>query len=448
MTTVDADTYFRVGDGLIKISTLLEGLLRALDKGLTVSQSAGLYPYGGPSWGRSFDQSAADIFEAGSTAAMACNALGIQICTAGQNLIRSENSSHPGTPDPIPDIQKGTTLTMNLHPTQLSIGGTEGNPDHWSLVEAEVTRKWADCDEKRIGDAGSLMTWYSTTTKDYATQLYTSVTTLFPADAQRDDPILAEYVDDTGAVCRAIQAHSDGASYLGLACTQVAATAKSAKDDCRTSLNLLSVILASYAADKLAAERLPASDGAEAAIDALITSNKTEYAKAISDRLGDIETKVAEAVQSNTGIYDLVSTETAALESILGRTPRSTKYIGGRDIQQNSAAGDEGERRAGIDPNAPKRKITILDRDDDDHSAIPDRIDDTNRQLTEVKNTNSIVDAKKQLLIEEQWARDNGYTMTLIVDHRTVINDPDIQGMIDTGQIELIRMELDDGPPK
>ncbi|MFI7001149.1 putative toxin [Nocardia sp. NPDC050175] len=252
-----------------------------------------------------------------------------------------------------------------------------------------------------------------TFSRDYATQLYTSVTTLFPADAQRDDPILAEYVDDTGAVCRAIQAHSDGSSYLGLACTQVAATAKSAKDDCRTSLNLLSVILASYAADKLAAERLPASDGAEAAIDALITSNKTEYAKAISDRLGDIETKVAEAVKSNTGIYDLVSTETADLESILGRTPRSTKYIGGRDIQQNSAAGDEGERRAGIDPNAPKRKITILDRDDDDHSAIPDRIDDTNRQLTEVKNTNSIVDAEKQLLIEEQWARDNGYTMTL-----------------------------------
>ncbi|WP_405159907.1 putative toxin [Nocardia sp. NBC_01499] len=448
MTTVDADTYFRVGEGLIKVSTVLEGVLRSLDKGLDVSRSAGLYPYGGPAWGRSFDQSATDVFEAGSTAAMACNALGIQIHTAGQNLVHSENGSHPGTPDPVPATPAGTTLTINLHPTQLSVGGTEGNPDHWELVESEVTRAWADCDEKRIGAAGTLMTWYSTTTKDFATQLYTSITTLFPADAQRDDPILATYVDDAGAVARAIQANSDGASYLGIACTQVAATAKSAKDDCRTSLNLLSGILITYEADKLAAERLPASDGAQAAIDALITSNKTEYAKAIAGRLGDIETKVADAVKSNTGIYTMVSSETADLESILGRTPRSTKYIGGRDVRQNSAAGDEGERRAGIDPNAPKRKITIVDRDGDAHSSIPDRIDDENHQVTEVKNTNDIAGVKEQLLIQEQWARDNGYTMTLIVDHRTQINDPDIQGMIDTGQIELIRMELDDGPPK
>ncbi|MGN2638129.1 hypothetical protein ACTD5D_18410 [Nocardia takedensis] len=58
-----------------------------------------------------------------------------------------------------------------------------------------------------------------------------------------------------------------------------------------------------------------------------------------------------------------------------------------------------------------------------------------------------MVDNKRQLLIQEQWARDNGYTYTLIVDHRTQINDPDIAGMIETGQIQLIRMELDDGSP-
>jgi len=34
--------------------------------------------------------------------------------------------------------------------------------------------------------------------------------------------------------------------------------------------------------------------------------------------------------------------------------------------------------------------------------------------------------------------------MTLVVDHRTVINDPRIQAMIDSGQIQLIRKELDD----
>ncbi|MFD4458466.1 putative toxin [Nocardia sp. NPDC058480] len=445
MTTVNPGTYYNVGGGLIKVSAILEGQLRALDRGLDVSRSAGRYPYGGSKWGRSFDQSASDLFEAGSTAAMACNALGIQIHMAGENLARSENISHPGTQTVIPVIPTGTSLTMNLHPTQLSVGGTETNPNLWELVEAEVTRKWADCDETRIGTAGELLKSHGTTTSDYATQLYVSINTLFPEDAQRDDTILAEYVQDTAFVCKAIQAHSDAANYLGIACDTVAQTAKSAKEDCRKSLKLLSAIITSYELDKIAVERLPASDGGQEYLDWMIASNKTEYAKAISDRLGNIETTVGEAVESNEGIYVMVTAEMADLKAILGRTPRSTKYIS-REAGQNSKAGKDGEARAGIDPTTRKRQIAIIDRDGEKHTSFPDRIDDENRQITEVKNTNEIAPSKQQILIQEQYARDNGYTMTLIVDHRTQINDPDIQGMIDTGQIELIRMELDDGP--
>lgn len=45
---------------------------------------------------------------------------------------------------------------------------------------------------------------------------------------------------------------------------------------------------------------------------------------------------------------------------------------------------------------------------------------------------------------EAEYARQQGYTMTLVVDHRTQINDPQIQQMIDSGQIQLVRKELDD----
>ncbi|MEV6339663.1 hypothetical protein AB0M12_33715 [Nocardia vinacea] len=55
------------------------------------------------------------------------------------------------------------------------------------------------------------------------------------------------------------------------------------------------------------------------------------------------------------------------------------------------------------------------------------------------------------VFVFEQVQPDDGFVVVavcaLIVHHPTQINDPDIQGMIGTGQIELIRMELDNGPP-
>lgn len=74
----------------------------------------------------------------------------------------------------------------------------------------------------------------------------------------------------------------------------------------------------------------------------------------------------------------------------------------------------------------------------------PDYIDRANKNVVEVKNTNEIRGNYDQIAAETEWARQQGFTMTLVVDHRTVINDPRIQAMIDSGQIQLIRKELDD----
>ncbi|MFC9892507.1 putative toxin [Nocardia sp. NPDC127579] len=451
MTKVDPGSYYLVGGLLIAASSVLENDLRELDEALDTPRSAGLYPYGGPGWAKSFDQSASDVFEAGSTAVMAANALGIQIYTAGQNVARAENNSHPGTQQAIPDVPAGTTLTRNLHPTDFSIGATEGNPDHWTIIEdvvkAKNLRVWADCDEARIADAGKHFTDYGTRNQDYADNIYRTVLDTFPAESEREDPILAGYVRDVGAVCDAIEAFSNGAKYLGLACTQVAATAKSAKDDCRLTLKLLRGLELTYEADKAVAK----NPIAEKSIDFTWDTTRTANAQTISDRLGNIEEKVKNAVSSNTGIYAMVTAELAFLSSILGRTPRSTQYIS-RPPSQNKAAGEEAELRAGIDPTLPKRKITITGQNGD-VSSIPDRIDELNHQVTEVKNVNILGEdaygpdrAVEQIKIQAQWAQENGYTHTLIVDHRTKITDPDIQRLIEEGKVELVRMELDDGP--
>ncbi|MEV0033432.1 putative toxin [Nocardia sp. NPDC050793] len=195
-------------------------------------------------------------------------------------------------------------------------------------------------------------------------------------------------------------------------------------------------------------EFLPGGARLRRNLDRAIEMNKRAYAAVIDARLGNIETKVAEAVSSNTGIYGMATEGTKVLSSILDRTPRNTDPVKFRDEHQNKAAGDEGERRAGIDPYGPKRKVfvdvTLPDGTIQTQGIIPDRIDDDTQQVTEVKNTNEINPDKQQILAETQWAKENGYTMTLIVDHRTQINSPEIQALIDSGQIQLIRKELDD----
>ncbi|WP_349239517.1 putative toxin [Nocardia sp. CC201C] len=77
-------------------------------------------------------------------------------------------------------------------------------------------------------------------------------------------------------------------------------------------------------------------------------------------------------------------------------------------------------------------------------TSVPRVVDDVNRQVMEVKNTNDIARYSDQIVIQEQWARERGYTPTLVVDHRTQIDDPVIADKIRTGQIQLLRKELDD----
>ncbi|MFF0532799.1 putative toxin [Nocardia amikacinitolerans] len=448
MTTVDSDDYYLVARKLIEASRTLETDLLDLDDGLDISRSAGLYPYGGPQWAKSFDQSLSDAFEAGGLGAIAARELGYLIHLGGNNLDVSENNSHNGPRFDPPKPPNGASLTTSPPISQLSVGGDEENPTFWSLVDDFVTKVWADCDEARIGTVGDQLNTYGTKKNQLANTLYTEVTGAFPEAAQAEDPVLDAYVDDVANVCTAIAATADAATYLSFACKGVAETAKSAKDDCRTSLRLLAAIVASYEADKIPTYILPGGSRMRRNLDRAIEMNKRAYAAVIDARLGNIETKVTEAVGSNTGIYGMVTEGTRVLSSILDRTPRNTDPVKFRDEQQNKAAGDEGERRAGIDPYGPKRKVfvdvTMPDGTIQTQGIIPDRIDDDTQQVTEVKNTNEINPDKQQILAETQWAKENGYTMTLIVDHRTQINSPEIQALIDSGQIQLIRKELDD----
>ncbi|TDK88636.1 putative toxin [Mycolicibacterium mucogenicum] len=422
MTKITPENYYAVAAKLCAASTQLAMDVKNLDNALDVSQSAGTYASGGPTWAQSFDQSASDVFELGSTTAIAARELGYLVHQAGLNHAHAENESGGGGNQPTPPTPQGCTLETNLHPSQHAVGGTHEKPDRWELIAEYVTKQWADCDEGRIDSAGKQFTSFANSKGATAVQLWNDITTVFTDDAQHQSPEVNGIVDEVAAVCRSLRDTGDAASALGTACSEVHRVAN---------------------IDKIAARRLPFGSWIVRQLDELIKTNKIAYARGMDKLIEGINGTVDTAAKSNQGIYSLATGSTQGLSSILNRTPRQTNPIRNRDDRDNDAAGKRGEQRAGVPGNYKKRWVRVT-VNGVPRIVEPDYIDRANKNVVEVKNTNEIRGNYDQIAAETEWARQQGFTMTLVVDHRTVINDPRIQAMIDSGQIQLIRKELDD----
>lgn len=446
MTKADPEWFYSVAGKLSEAATSFEARFTALDQKLNVSRSAGSYTTGGPRWSTSYDQSASDVFEVGSLGVMAATVLAKLVHKAGLNEAKAENESSPNGPqERTPTPPSGSKINHAMHPSKLSVGGDNSKPDHWSLIADYVKKEWADCDEERIRAAGTAFSSFGTESQKQATELWNACTAVFTDERQRGYPEISEMVTEIANVCGALK--GEVASDLGVACEAVGAKASEMKKLGQTSLTILHYIILSYEVDKVLARRLPWGDRIRKGIDRLIEFNKKEYAKANDKLMKSIDQTVDQAAESNEGINNTATTDAKFLSNLLDRIPRQTDPIRNRTKEENEAAGDEGERRAGINPRGRKREVRVIVDTGSGPVArevVPDRIDDVNRQVTEVKNTNEIRPDRVQILAEAEWARQNGYTMTLVVDHRTVINDPKIQEMVNNGQIQVVRKELDD----
>lgn len=441
VTEIDPEKYYDVAWVLILHSNKMVMDLQALDGQLNVLQSAGSYWPGGTSWGESFDQSASDIFELGSLGAIAATELGYQVHQAGLNHAHSENANSPAGPAvPTPSPPHGTSLTESMHPKELSVGGSRDHPDHWDLVSDLVTRQWADSSPDRITAAGKLFTDFGNTKIDDAKTLAAFATATWTAEEQKETEVsgvLDEINNVTDAMCNAGQA----ATWFGLACNDVGTIAKSDRDAAAYALKMCWISVKVLESTKYASKFDPFSPLEDWGIDKLIARYKSNCAKTVDSLMSEIDKHIMDDVSSNTGIYDTANTYSQKLSSILDRTPRQTNPIRNRPLNDdNTVAGDEGERRAGLDPNKPKERVEVNGR-----TIEPDYIDRDNRQVIEVKNANDLDPRSiEQIKLEEQYAEQQGYSMVLVTDHRTQINDSYINTLIQEGHIELVRKELDD----
>jgi hypothetical protein len=106
---------------------------------------------------------------------------------------------------------------------------------------------------------------------------------------------------------------------------------------------------------------------------------------------------------------------------------------------ESQVQGKIGEARAGIDPRVPKRAIRV-----DGRLRIPEKIDDVNKLLREVKNVKNLGDEAAelpQLLDYAKWAKDNGYTFELVIDNSTTVGSI-LKGLENSKRVVIIRMAL------
>jgi len=432
MTTVHPEWYWAVADQLGALSTNLEQKLRALDKDLDVSRSAGVHTTAGTGWAAAYDQSAADVFELTCLSAMAAGSFATMVHAAGVNHAEAENKSAPGKPQiPIPPAPQITSLQYSFHPSELSSGGLGDTPGHWDLIDGHHHKNWADCDTGKIARAAQAY-------QDFSNN-FTNVTLNLPAnpDEPPDVPMirsaaamLLNAVNDVGAY----------SGYLSQACQIVATSSNTERDTIKSVLHYCYMTIITW---KITQAAPILNWFTKSMIDDYIEHLKEQAGHDVDTLLNELDVAVGGAIQT-TGASTAGATGDAQLylAPFLGRYARQGYPVRGRDLWANILSGARGERRAGIDPTVPKQAIQI-----NGNTRIPDRIDRTNRQVTEVKNVNNAGEWEQQITDETDWAEQNGYTMTLIVDNRTQLS-PGEQELVKQNKITVIREELDDNIPK
>ncbi|KAA8885712.1 hypothetical protein F3087_29220 [Nocardia colli] len=428
MTTVHPEWYWDVARQLGALSTKLEQKFRELDGNLDVSRSAGVHSTAGTGWAAAYSQSAADVFELGSLSAIAAGNFAKMVHAAGVNHAEAENKNAPGKSQiPIPPAPQVTSLQYSLHPTRLCNGGVGDLPDRWYLIEGRHQKAWADCDTGKIEHASQMFGKFSTEFKDVQLKCPNN------PDEPEDVPMIRAAA---GSLLTALDDVSAFSDYLSKACHEVADKSNIERETIKTILSYCELAIDAW---KVTRSAPIVKWFVKKLIDDYIEELQNRAGRDVDTLLKELDGLVDGAIQQTGGSMAGATGDVQLfLAPLLGRYARQGYPTSGRNLFDNRRAGRDGELRAGLDPTTPKRAVYINGR-----RRIPDRIDDVNRQVTEVKNTNDTQRSAQQIHDEADWAAQNGYTMTLIVDHRTQLM-PDTQQLVNEGKVTVIREELDD----
>ncbi|CAM3842311.1 putative toxin [Tsukamurella strandjordii] len=433
MTDVDPQWYFDTAAAMRKLGKDIATELTSLQGKLSgISNSAGNHTSAGHTWATAYDQAASDVFEAASLTAIAADNLGEMVHKAGTERLRVQNENSPGRQAvSAPALPAGSGLTISMHPTVRSTGGLHDLPEDWDIIEGRIEKKWADCDVGKIKSAGEA--WTSS-----VGNLNTAIEAVPPMNTTPDPPPEVPKIDKAvNRVTKTLDEVRLWGQCIASSCDHTQSKSDLERKQIKAILLNARIIIAVL-------ENLPGGPAAGAAADYAVEKFKDQAAKDVTTLLTELDGFVAQAADNLkliTNKGNVTSLIQFKLAPLLGRYARPDKPVAGNG--NNRQRGADGERRAGIPPGYKKRRVYPSAPLGKGGYRYPDHINDDTRQITEVKNTNDTRDSDNQIIDEANWAAENGYTMTLITDHRTTLS-PEVEKLQSEGKITVLRMELDE----
>ncbi|MGV0625356.1 putative toxin [Mycolicibacter minnesotensis] len=369
----------------------------------------------GPQWARSYDSAADDVGQVAFRLVNVFHNLGNLLRQNGINHDQTEAAStlnqHNEFGDPVSPAGETTGTYLNDAANVGTVaGGDDPEPPSWGRVADRITDGWPNGDPSRLWAASS--GW-----KAFGQKLVEIDDQPSPAEQALVTGVTAAEIGMVNArmgEARILNADVAGAS------GDLARAAKSYGDKLETTKFGMKMLVAELnALDQTLDNRYlwPLRRW----IMEIATSRAAKTINGLNSALR--ATAVATTVDLGAASLSM-STALPAAKTLLDLVPRRVNATPTERVNDNRRKGSRAEERAGIDPNAKKRRINVKNpQPGRPRFRIPDEIDDRNRVLREVKNVKNLT-ATQQLRDMAEWAREQGYQMVIVVDKgRTNVGD-------------------------
>lgn len=424
---INTQSYFDGATALFDVASALQRAQSTLAADLSGTEGMAGKDERGREFGDAYDEQAGQIERFGRDLAAAVRNYGRVLRQAGINHAGAEADSNinGGAPMP-PPADPGELIAPCLNMPRASGGNSDGLMENIGLLE-EIGIPVPDGDTDKLHRAEAA--WGrlgSDQTASFAGKL-SAISAKFDELNGDEVDIIVEDLEELDSL---IQDYTGLASALKDACANHREYLTELRNELTDILESLAIDLAVTAAIGILSSFVSFGAGAALA-GGKAAATIARYAMKIRDVIQTVKRLKAFKKISEFFEGSRASSQNEKLVRFLQMQMKSARTQG----LKNNLKGRIGELKAGIDPKAPKTEIQINGR-----VRVPDRIDDAAMELVEVKNVNSI-GKTKQIQDMLDYASQEGYTMTLVIDTRTTISS-NLQALIDGGKLKLLRMAL------
>jgi uncharacterized protein YukE len=424
VTDVDPDLFYDTAAVYRENSDQAAAALHKLS-GVDASNGAGTHGVG-PEWAKKYDSAADEVNQVSFRLVNIFHNLGGLLQQNGVNHDETEQASTmnqldaDGSPIPPDGETAGTFIDAGV-PVSSASGGGDPEPPHWNLVRDRIVDGWPDGHPDRLQSASTAWDTFGHDLVNIDDRPSVEEYRLLVDVEAAEIASVMDRLNETRIVSTDVAGASGD---LSRASKDYAEALKFVKGEMAFIVNMLHwqmLILDGYPPQMHEAAEL-AKEGFKAVAVKQINNYNTYLRNTANQSMTDL----AAASQG-------MDTALPRAKGLLALVPRRVNPTPAQRINENRRKGARAEELAGIKRGQKKTRIPVKDpKPGFPKYRIPDELDPENHVLREVKNVSTLTDTQ-QIRDMAQWAKDNGYSMVIVVD----------KGRTDTtGLLETLRRDF------